>query len=119
MPRFAAIAVVGLAAGFLSGLFGIGGGLVMVPAMVLILGVRQHRAHATSMAAIVLVATAAMIPFAVGSEVDWSKVGWIAIGSLGGAAIGAWGIGRVSEVWLARSFVLLAVVAAIRLGVGQ
>lgn len=115
MPAFLVAALIGIAAGFFSGLFGIGGGLVMVPAMVLLIGVGQHRAHATSMAAIVVVAAAAVAPFATSGEVEWAKAGWILTGSLVGAVIGARAISRFSAVWLARSFVILALVAAGRL----
>jgi uncharacterized protein len=118
MPRPLTAALLGIAAGFFSGLFGIGGGLVMVPGMVLWLSMTQHRAHATSMAAIVVVAAAAVIPFAADGEVIWDKVGWLLAGSLVGAVAGARLISRVSAVWLARAFVALALVAAVRLALG-
>src|SRR5205085_629046 len=51
---------VGLAAGGLSALLGIGGGLIMVPAMVYLLRVRQQRAHGTSLAVIMPAALAAV-----------------------------------------------------------
>jgi uncharacterized protein len=77
---------------------------------------RQHRAHATSMAAIVVVAAAAVLPFAADGEVRWTTAGWLLGGSLIGAYIGAGVISRVSEAWLARGFVVLALAAAARLG---
>src|SRR3989304_1918442 len=75
----------GLAAGFLRGPFGIGGGLVMVPGLVLFLSMDQHRAHATSVTVIVAAASASVVPFAVESQVDW--------GTAGGGVIGAGGAG--------------------------
>lgn len=105
----------GIAAGFVGGLFGVGGGVVMVPGMVLLFGFEQHRAHATSVAAIVAAATAGVIPFAVQGEVAWSTAGYLLIGALVGAAIGARSIARISPVWLARAFVVAAVVAAARM----
>lgn len=48
------LVVIGLAAGILSGLVGIGGGLVMVPAMVWLLGYSQHQAQGTSLAVLLL-----------------------------------------------------------------
>lgn len=47
------LALIGLAAGFLAGLLGIGGGVVMVPAMVLLLGFDQHVAQGTSLVVII------------------------------------------------------------------
>lgn len=46
--------LVGLAAGILSGLLGIGGGIIMIPALVFILGYSQHSAQGTTLAAMVL-----------------------------------------------------------------
>ncbi|MDP9406077.1 MAG: TSUP family transporter, partial [Actinomycetota bacterium] len=53
----------GLAAGVMSGLFGIGGGAVLVPLLVMA-GLEQHRAHATSLAAIILTAVSGTLAFA-------------------------------------------------------
>ncbi len=76
----------GLAAGFIGGLFGVGGGIVIVPGLVLWLGMDQHRAHATSVAAIVAIAAVALIPFAAESEVDWPAAAAMAAG----AAVGSY-----------------------------
>jgi uncharacterized membrane protein YfcA len=49
----AVAAAIGLAAGVLAGLFGVGGGILFVPALTLVLGLEQHHAQATSLLAIV------------------------------------------------------------------
>ena len=49
-------AAVGLGAGFLSGLFGVGGGILMVPALVMVMHLDQRLAHGTSLAAVVPIA---------------------------------------------------------------
>jgi hypothetical protein len=118
MRRTAGAATLGLAAGFIGGMLGIGGGLVMVPGLVLWLGMDQHRAHGTSVAVIVGAATASVIPFALRGEVDWTSAGWILSGSMVGAYTGASLVTRIPAVWLARAFVALTVVAAIRMAVG-
>ena len=51
--RLVELVLIGLAAGFLAGLLGIGGGVFMVPAMVLILGMNQHVAQGTSLLVII------------------------------------------------------------------
>lgn len=59
--RTATIAGIGTAAGLFSGLFGVGGGVVMVPLMLLLLGLDERRATSASLGAIVLIAGAAML----------------------------------------------------------
>lgn len=116
MKRAAIAGVLGVGAGFVGGMFGVGGGLVMVPGMVLLLGISQHRAHGTSVAAIVAAASAAVTPFAIDSEVDWQAGAYLLIGAVIGASLGARLMGRVPAVWLARSFLVLTLAAAARLG---
>ena len=109
----------GLAAGLLGGMFGVGGGIIMVPGLVLWLGLDQHRAHATSIATIVLIAGAGVIPFAVDGEVEWAHAAWMVAGSLTGAYFGARFVSRIPAVWLARAFVVVALAAAVRFLVGS
>ncbi len=105
----------GIAAGFVGGLFGVGGGVVVVPGLVLWLGMAQHRAHATSVAAIVASASASLAPFAVTGEVDWPAAAALFAGAGVGAYLGARLIARIPAIWLTRAFVGLMVVAAARL----
>ena len=53
----------GLVGGFLSGFAGIGGGVVLIPLMVGLLGVSQHQAHGTSLAIIIPTALVSLIPY--------------------------------------------------------
>jgi uncharacterized membrane protein YfcA len=85
----AKVVLVGLAAGFLSGLFGVGGGVLMVPALVIVLAMGQRRAHGTSLAAIVPIAVAGVAGYALEGEVDWAASFFLILGSAGlGARIG-------------------------------
>lgn len=106
--------VLGLVAGYLGGMFGVGGGIIMVPGLVLLLGFDQHRAHATSVATIVVIAAASVIPFATDGEVAWGYAAVMVTGSLTGAYFGARYVSRIPAVWLARGFVVVAMAAAIR-----
>jgi uncharacterized membrane protein YfcA len=110
---------IGLIAGFLAGLFGVGGGIVAVPGLVLLLGLTQHRAHATSMAAILATATAAALTAGFAGSVDWAVAAVLASGSAVGAYIGTRMLDRISEVWLAVAFSVLATVSAVRLFIGS
>ncbi|MBU1227636.1 MAG: sulfite exporter TauE/SafE family protein [Actinobacteria bacterium] len=108
-------ALLGVAAGVFGGMFGVGGGLVMVPGMVLLMSVPQHRAHATSVTAIVASATAAVIPLTLEGKVHWEAAALLVAGGMVGAFLGARLIARVPEVWLARTFVVIVIASAIRM----
>ena len=84
-------------------MFGVGGGLVMVPGMVLLMSMPQHRAHATSVAAIVVAAAAAVVPLALDGKVHWDAAGLLLIGGMTGAFLGARLISRIPEAMLAQS----------------
>jgi uncharacterized protein len=105
----------GLLAGAMSGLFGVGGGLVLVPGLVLVAGFAQHRAHATSLAAIVLTAPAALVPFALAGEVSWPAAAALAAGGVAGAVAGADVMRRLPARVLQAVFGALAVAVAVRL----
>jgi uncharacterized membrane protein YfcA len=113
--RVLSASALGAAAGLLGGLFGIGGGLVMVPGMVLFLAIPQHRAHATSLAAMIASAGAAVVPLALADRIDWDTGGFLLLGSIGGAYLGARIFARIPEVWLAGGFVALALASATRM----
>ena len=104
----------GLVAGFVGGMFGVGGGIIIVPGLVLWFGFEQHRAHATSVATIIAIAGVGAVTFATDGEVRWGYAGWMLIGAVIGAYFGARLITRIPAVWLARSFVVVLFVAALR-----
>ena len=64
-------AVLGVVAGFLGGLFGVGGGILIVPALVLVLHMDQRLAHGTSLAAVLPIAVASLTGYTLEDKVDW------------------------------------------------
>jgi uncharacterized protein len=111
VPRALAL---GVGAGLLSGLFGVGGGVVLVPGLVL-LGLVQHRAHATSLAAIIVTAAGALQPFAADGAVHWSGGAVVAVGAIAGANLGAAIMHRLSPTRLRQAFAVLVVLVALRM----
>jgi uncharacterized protein len=103
---------VGLVAGALSGLFGVGGGIIIVPGLVLLLDMAQRRAHATSLAAIAPVATAGAAGYAVEGAVDWPAVALLVIGGAAGAVLGAAALRRIPERGLRMIFAGFMLAAA-------
>ncbi len=64
--------IVGLAAGLLGGLFGVGGGLIIVPGLVSLAGMDRRLAHGTSLAATLPIAAASLITYVSHGNVDWA-----------------------------------------------
>lgn len=108
------LALIGLAAGTIGGGLGVGGGIILVPFLVIV-GFDRHRAHATSLAAIVLIAAVGALSFGVSGEIDIGLGVTIGIGGILGSIIGASVMHRVSPRALTIVFGLVLLVAAIRL----
>ena len=85
--RTGLVLLTGAGAGFLSGLFGVGGGLVIVPALMTVLGMSQRRAAATSLAAIVLTAAVGSVSYGARGEVSLLAAGLLVVGALVGSAV--------------------------------
>lgn len=113
--RTARAVMVGISAGLLSGAFGVGGGVLMVPAMVLLLGIPQRRAAGTSLAAIVPIALFGVAGFAVQDQLDITAALLLGVGAIVGAPLGARLIHRIPIPRLRVAFALLLVVTAVRL----
>jgi uncharacterized membrane protein YfcA len=80
---------IGLGAGFVSGLLGIGGGLVIVPMLAGLLGMPLKRALGTSLLAIVALVIPGTITHAALGNIDWALFVVVAIGAVPGARLGA------------------------------
>jgi hypothetical protein len=111
----AAAAIVGLAAGFLSGLFGVGGGILIVPGLVLVMHMDQRVAHGTSLAAIIAIAPLGVVGFAIHHQVDWAAAALISLGAVAGAVAGTALLNRVSQRALRMGFAVFLVAAGVRL----
>lgn len=115
MPRYLQLAVIGTAAGVFSGLFGVGGGTIIVPMLIGLLAYGEREATGTSMVAIFLIAAVAVVVQAFYGNVSW--VDAIAIGAAGtvGALIGTTLQQRVPERVVAGMFSILLIVVAVDL----
>ncbi|MBW8772268.1 MAG: sulfite exporter TauE/SafE family protein [Gemmatimonadetes bacterium] len=105
--------LIGFAAGILSGLFGIGGGVVIVPALVLLADFQQKRATGTSLAALLLPvgALGAWVYWKDGN-IDLKAAGFVALGLALGVFFGAKLVQHIDATTLRRFFaVFLALVA--------
>lgn len=103
----------GTAGGLISGFFGVGGGIVLVPLLVTLLGLAQHRAHATSLAAVCIMAAAGAAVFIVNGATDLSAGATIAGGGIAGAFIGSAIMHRLSDTRLGQAFAALMIAVAL------
>ena len=111
--RTARLLVIGAITGVASGLLGVGGGFVMVPALVYLLKVPQREANGTSLAVIIPVAIVGATILGGGHQIDFQVGIILAIGSVGGAVAGARLTRRLSDVVLRRTFGVLAVIVGV------
>ena len=118
-PAWLAAAATGVAAGLLSGLFGVGGGLVMVPLLVAWFALDQRRASATSLLAIVPIATASAVGYAVNGSVDVTAGLILLVGAVLGGQLGAWLLPRTPVATLQLWFAVLSLLTAARLVLGD
>lgn len=109
-----ALILLGVAAGFLSGLFGVGGGIIVVPAL-LMLGYDQRRAAGTSVAAILPTAIVGTVGYAIVGSIDWIAGIALAVGVVIGAQIGTFLLARLSRRALFWSFLVFLVFSAVSL----
>ncbi len=108
-------ALIGAVAGFLSGLLGLGGGVILVPGLVLFVGLNQYSGAATSVASIIASSAAALIAFSGFGDVDWATAGIVFVGAATGAWAGARWMHKVPEHVLAGTFAAVMAVAAVRM----
>jgi uncharacterized membrane protein YfcA len=113
-PKLLAI---GLGGGLLSGLLGVGGGIVMVPLLVLWACYSQRDAHAISLGAIIPISIAGIATYGVAGEVRYWQALGLAAGSIVGARIGAGLLARIDERLLKVVFGTFLVGVAVLLGV--
>jgi uncharacterized protein len=106
---------IGVASGFLSALFGVGGGLVVVPMLVILMGFAAREATATSLAAIGITALAGVISFAVLEELDWGAAALVGFPALFGSLAGVQLQHRVTSRMLTRLFAVFVAVVAVLL----
>jgi uncharacterized membrane protein YfcA len=109
------LAGIGIAAGFFSALFGVGGGIVVVPLLILLFAFDSKVATGTSLAAIGLTAIFGVAFFTALGEVDWAKAALVGVPAMAGALGGTWLQQRLSSRRLVVLFAVFLVAIAVRL----
>jgi uncharacterized membrane protein YfcA len=101
------ILLVGLVVGMVSGVVGIGGGILFVPALVFLLGMDQHKAQGTSLGALLApVGILAFYEYYRKGNADIRVAALLAVGFFVGGYFGAVGAQHIPDLWLRRIFAL-------------
>ena len=110
------VGVIGLAAGVVSGLFGVAGAVVIIPGLLLV-GLPQHTANGTSLAALLVPAGILIgtLEYHKRGHVNVPYAAVLAVGLFFGALVGAKLAGTLSEVALRRAFAVFLMLVAVRL----
>ena len=111
--RILEIVAVGTMVGFMTGFFGVGGGFVVVPGLVLALGFSMPEAVGTGLLVIAINSVVALVARGGVGAVDWNTVAPFAVAAMAGSLVGYRVAGRVPASQLERIFVVLLVLLAI------
>ena len=114
-PSFWILVIVGLVGGALSGAFGIGGGILMVPLLIGLAKMNQRQAAATSLLAIVPAAIAGSATYFAAGHVDWFAALFLAVGGVVGSIVGTRLLKSLPLGILRWGFIALLVAVAVRM----
>ena len=109
------LAVIGVAAGFLAGLLGVGGGILMVPAMVLLFGYDQHVAQGTSLLVIIPAALTGSYTHYRNGRLVLRDAAVLAAGGIIGAVVGSVFALSLEDALLRRLFAVFLLISALRI----
>lgn len=116
LKRYLKPLCIGLVAGALSGLFGVGGGILIVPALIIFMKMVQKQSHGTSLAAILPIAISGVIGYTTGNSINWTAALFLTIGSAGfGAFIGTKLLQMLSRRVVAVLFIGVLIATAARM----
>lgn len=109
--------LIGIVTGFANGLFGSGGGTIVVPAMERMLRLEEHKAHATAIAVILPLSVLSLGIYLWKTDVSavWQLALWASGGGIAGGLVGAKLLAKVSGIWLHRIFGAFMLAAAVRM----
>ncbi len=116
--KIAAYVLTGAATGMANGLFGSGGGMIAVPAMVILLKVNDHTAHATAISVILPLTVLSAFLYVSGDFADWSITWKVILGGIAGGFAGARLLKVLPESLLRKVFAVFIIAGAIRMMTG-
>lgn len=107
--------LLGLVTGIVNGLFGSGGGTILVPGMFFLLNISTHNAHATAIAVILPLTFVSTIIYMQHGIIVWDIALKVIAGGIIGGYIGSRLLNKIPEKFLRKAFALFMIIAAIRM----
>ncbi len=115
MKKYLKGSVIGAVTGFVNGLFGSGGGSVLVPCLEKFLKMEPQKAHAGAIAVILPLSVISVLLYARGVEVDLKTLLPVALGGIAGGMGGARLLGKISGKWLHIIFGIFMIAGSVRM----
>jgi uncharacterized membrane protein YfcA len=109
------LVVIGLVAGLFSALFGVGGGIVVVPMLLIVASYAERPAMATSLAAVLVISVAGAVTYALHGEVKPGAAAIVGLPAMAGAVAGAALQQRLKNRTLSLAFAAVLVAVGVRL----
>lgn len=107
--------IIGIFTGFINGIFGSGGGTLLVPILNNIIKIEEHKSHATALAIIVFLTAASSVVYISKGTYDITLTLKVAVGSIIGGIVGAKILCKLTGRFLRISFGLIMIIAALRM----
>jgi uncharacterized membrane protein YfcA len=115
LANISRLGLIGVSTGIINGLLGIGGGTILIPAMVFLLGEEQHTAHGTSLTIILPTAIVSVLVYQANSHINWGLALKIAASGMFGGYLGARLMEHIPAPHLRKLFGLFMVTAGLRM----
>ena len=109
------LVLLGFITGIINGLFGSGGGMLIVPALVFLLGLKEYKAHATAISIILPITIVSTIVYFFNKSISLKTSLFVMIGSLVGSFIGAKLLNKIPGNILRKGFGLVIIYSAVRM----
>lgn len=120
MNEIIILLAVGLAAGFLSGMVGIGGGIVIVPALVYFLGFTQHSAQGTTLFMFLFpIGILGVLNYYKAGYVDWKAAVFICVTFIAGSYFGSKLAVSIDQLTVKRIFGALIIIMGVKMLIGK
>ena len=115
MRKIGKMVIIGIAVGFLNGLFGAGGGSVVVPAMEKFLEIDEKKSHSTAIAIILMMSVVSSVTYVSRGFFDFKLWLFVSLGGIAGGFVGAKLLGKIPKKWLKIVFGAVICVTAVKM----